>query len=863
MLPTTKDLYPSNKLSDPNFEVNAILPDSSKLLSQALIKRDYKTLAKLIAIGANIDAKDGFSQSARDLLNLKPDNHAKFAVKIGQIFSLKINAREIDRSEAFRLIDSSAKISLMQMQKDFEEACLNQDNKRVDELMKDHNFDVNDQLHNGETPLTFAIKNKYYFEIQKLLKRNAKVSIENYFKETALSLANKDIDPLIIEILSNPLGDFSEKVSARYVDRSFQFDLSKKDFFSKDIASDDYLLERADSYYAHGSLFEACQYGHAEDVKKYLKQGADIDKIYDGGITALQISYIMGHEEIIDILLSNNANPNILNKFGFTAIHFAYSLSLENFKKLLDHNANLFVNENIELNPFFRALKLERDDIFMELIKRGYSFNEENQDGHTILNLAVKSGNVDVVKRIIELGFDIDKVDKAGFSAIATAVLKENGKLIDVLAKSGCDINETHRQLQTPLHLACAYGNENVVNALLKHNANVNAVDKNGATPLHIACKENNANIAYLLLKNNADVNVFDEDEFTPLHHACLNENINLAKMLLNYGANQNALNKSSQMPLELALDSTQEKILAEFAKTAQTNETQFHRISKAMTFNDFVDELLKNADPSIRASLDQKSLIQEAFVKRFAELVKPDDLGKTCFHYACENGNFEIVNLFNCFSDKKQLLKSFLEIKDYQGKSCFHVACEKGHRQIVKKFLEFDCNPFSKDNEGKNSIHWAIENSNPHVFRTLLNRNSQLIFSTDDCGNLCLHLASVSGQLQIIHGIANKFLIDITNNDGKTALHLAFERGRPEIIEVLLNYGASPFVTDKNGKNCYDIALEKGFDSERISAAMSRIKAYKEDSFMRARAQNQDHGLSNSVTSASASPVKQRSLII
>jgi len=260
---------------------------------------------------------------------------------------------------------------------------------------------------------------------------------------------------------------------------------------------------------------------------------------------------------------------------------------------------------------------------------------------------------------------------------------------------------------------------------------------------------------------------------------------------------------------------------------------------------------------------LDQKSLIQEAFVKRFAELAKPDDLGKTCFHYACENGNFETVNLFNCFSDKKQLLKSFLEIKDYQGKSCFHVACEKGHRQIVKKFLEFDCNPFSKDNEGKNSIHWAIENSNPHVFRTLLNRNSQLIFSTDDCGNLCLHLASVSGQLQIIHGIANKFLIDITNNDGKTALHLAFERGHPEVIEVLLNYGASPFVTDKNGKNCYDIALEKGFDSERISAAMSRIKAYKEDSFMRVRAQNQDHGLSNSVTSASARPVKQRSVII
>jgi len=805
----------------------------------------------------------------------------------------------------------------MQMQKDFEEACLNQDNKRVDELIKDRNFDVNAQLYNGETPLTFAIKNKYYFEIQKLLKKSAKVSIENYFKETAISLAYKDIDPLIIEILSNPLGDFSEKISAHYVDRSFQFDFLKKDFdeifqdgfssrrssfaedvsdqktpilstdqlssrsptpelssetqleffkkdlFSNDIASDDYLLERADSDYVHGSLFEACQYGHVEDVKKYLKQGADIDKIYDGGITALQIACIMGHQEIIDILLSNNANPNILNKFGFTAIHFAYSLSLENFKKLLDHNANLFINENIELNPFFRALKLERDDIFMELIKRGYSFNEENQDGHTILNLAVKSGNVNVVKRIIELGFDIDKVDKAGFSAIATAVLKENGKLIDVLAKSGCDVNEAHRQLQTPLHLACAYGNENVVNALLKYNANVNAVDKNEATPLHIACKENNANIVYLLLKNNADVNALDEDGFTPLHYACLNENINLAKMLLNYGANQNIQNKFNQKPLELAIDSTQEKILAEFTKTAQTNETQFHRISKAMTFNDFVDELLKNTDPSIRASLDQKSLIQEAFVKRFAELAKPDDLGKTCFHYACENGNFEIVNLFNCFSDKKQLLKSFLEIKDYQGKSCFHVACEKGHSQIVKNFLEFDCNPFSKDNEGKNSMHWAIENSNSQVFRTLLGQNARLISSVDDCGNSCLHLASASGQLQIIQEIANKFLIDITNNDGKTALHLAFERGHPEVIEVLLNFGANPFVADKNGKNCYDIALEKGFDSERISDAMLRIKAYKEDSFMIARAQNQDHGLSNSIAKASASPVKQRSVVV
>jgi ankyrin repeat protein len=572
----------------------------------------------------------------------------------------------------------------------------------------------------------------------------------------------------------------------------FPLDLERAE---DDLSRADMVDNIADNFEAK-SFFDVCKSGNIDEVTKYLKQGVDVNKVYDDGNTALHIACMIGKEEVIEILLSHKANPNVINDVGLAPIHFAYGSGSRFFDKLLDHGANPFISDDTKLDPFHLALLSDRQDIIDDLTKRGCGINQEYENGRTALNIAVYNGYPKVVKKLLELGADIDKVDKDGFSAIMVASSNQNARLMSILAQAGCDVNK---------------------------------VDNNKVTTLHLACAKNDGNMVNLLLKKNADVNVVDNNGLTPLHLACLNGNLNIVNLLMNAGANPELKDNFGQTALSLVKESKYEEIFCAINKKPQARAMEFHDICKSKTCRDFVEKLLEGTGEKDRNTKDRISLINGALTNKFAELAKADESGKTCFHYACERGDTEIFSLLASLSDSNADVKKLLTIKDNQGQECSHIACQRGHLGIVYNLQAINCNFFENDNEGKNCFHLAIEKGNVEVCRALQKQNHYLLDSKDNFGNSALHLASMANQVKIIEEISNRFLINIVNDEGKTALHLAVERGNARIVDVLTDSGANPFEVDKSGKDCYDVADEKGVNIGKIGDILQKLKSFRE----------------------------------
>ena len=206
----------------------------------------------------------------------------------------------------------------------------------------------------------------------------------------------------------------------------------------------------------------------------------------------------------------------------------------------------------------------------------------------------------------------------------------------------------------------------------------------------------------------------------------------------------------------------------------------------------------------------------------------------QTCFHRACQNGNYETVLLLLVESDTKGidinavdsdghtgfsialskghqqivnvLMKESLsrqinlDINDKQrGNTLFHFSCSKGVLENVEFMLKeseklgIDLNALNKDKD--NGFTLALQNGHIQITDLLLKESTKIKINfnhTNGNGNNLLHSACFGGNLDYTKKILKEFndqKIDINakNVDGKTAFHLTCRQGHLRITELLL----------------------------------------------------------------------------
>jgi len=142
--------------------------------------------------------------------------------------------------------------------------------------------------------------------------------------------------------------------------------------------------------------------------------------------------------------------------------------NLESFKSKFVIQALNKPNENGS-SLLHLAIAGSKFDIAIFLIEKGIDVNLTNKDGQTALHLIAQIQNIAVAKAILEHSGDINIRDKYGNNAMWTAVFNCKGRLyemVELFMKYSPDIDTKNKAGRSPLDFAKQVGNPKLLGML-------------------------------------------------------------------------------------------------------------------------------------------------------------------------------------------------------------------------------------------------------------------------------------------------------------------------------------------------------------------------------------------------------------
>ena len=247
-------------------------------------------------------------------------------------------------------------------------------------------------------------------------------------------------------------------------------------------------------------------------VEALIARGADLDapdKDIDGDVR-LHRAASNGHAAVVQLLLENQANVDVRNGYGYTALHYA-AMSGESrvAELLLDAGAyagayvSTYVGAHIEHNG------------------TGVSVAPRFRLRITPLHLAAWHGKLDTARLLLARGAKIDAAAKWGVTPLHFAAGSGYLKMVKLLIAHGADPLAQSRDNTSALHFAASAGTLVIT---YRCQAGDPPFVLGGGIPdvvmLTAQCGDEHGEIVKLLLAKGAKVNQAGAFGFTPLHFA-------------------------------------------------------------------------------------------------------------------------------------------------------------------------------------------------------------------------------------------------------------------------------------------------------------------------------------------------------
>lgn len=167
---------------------------------------------------------------------------------------------------------------------------------------------------------------------------------------------------------------------------------------------------------------------------------------------------------MIEFLISHDADPNLLNEKGGSALLYSSVEGLENCVKLL-------LGKGVDAN-----------------VSPAIVYNSKTDSNQSLCPLHAACTN--------------------GFTNIALMLLEKGANMNFAIQENTLETKDTvNQQVErgiTPLACACKYGHLEIVRMLLERGADISTKDLNGNTALHYSVQNNHEQIAAELLKYGA-----------------------------------------------------------------------------------------------------------------------------------------------------------------------------------------------------------------------------------------------------------------------------------------------------------------------------------------------------------------------
>ena len=374
-------------------------------------------------------------------------------------------------------------------------------------------------------------------------------------------------------------------------------------------------------------------------------------------------------------------------------------------------------------------------------------------------------------------------------AAIADAAKEGNRAQVQALLGQHADVNAAQSDGMTALHWAARNDDLALAQLLIGAHANASAADRYGITPLTLAATNGSARMLEMLLAAGADANAALPQGETVLMTAAHTGNVEAVKVLLAHHADVNA----------------KEKTLGETALMWAAAENHAAAVSA-----------LISADANINARSTVLGLTPFKWVTSGMVSTTLPRGGWTPLMYAARQNSFEAARaLVDGHADLNQT--------DPDGSTPLMIAIINAHFDLANMLVDKGADVNLADETGMTALYAAVD---MHTLGAMLSRPAPKLIdnltSADLVKALLVHGADPNLRLK-------KPLIgrhhnggDASLSEGTTALMRAAKANDLPVMKMLLDAGASPFITQKDHTTVVMIAAGGGAAAGAYSTALA-----------------------------------------
>ncbi|XP_067623254.1 uncharacterized protein [Eurosta solidaginis] len=527
-------------------------------------------------------------------------------------------------------------------------------------------------------------------------------------------------------------------------------------------------------------MFVALQEGNLEDLKSYLKKGADINARSINLWTTLHFAAKAPSLEIVRFVLNQNLDVNVKDINGQSPLHIAAAHGRTHIVKFFVAEAGLYVDDadNHGKTALHIAAQHGHKDTVEVLLKNKASTVAQDMSGNSPLYFAIGNNHVNVANVLLEKDTNVDSNEaNGGFTPLHAAAECGYLELVNFLLQNKADVNARNDRDWTPLHAAALNGHLEIVNALILKGANVNASVIDGCTPLHYAIENGHEKVANILLKHGANANVVDKTyNNTPLHYAAKDGHEKIVKALLINKANASITTVEGITPLHFAVQSGHLKIVVALLE---------HGVNICAKDKN-------NATPLHYAAESGHTAVAELLIKNLVEINDKANNNLTPLHVAALKGHKDIIEL---------LIRNKAEVRaqDITGSTPLHAAAMNGSKDVIDLLIKNKAEVDPRTNDGTTPLHLAALNGHGDAVVFLI-KNKAKVNARTYYGSTPLHAAVLGDHKDVVNLlIKNKAKVNAEGIAGSTPLHVAVEAGHKEIVEILVANGANVNVKSNN----------------------------------------------------------------
>jgi ankyrin repeat protein len=605
----------------------------------------------------------------------------------------------------------------------------------------------------------------------------------------------------------------------------------------------------------------------AENLRKVLDAGADLESREEHGFTALMLSL-----DSIDLLptttllIQRGADVNARDSSGNTPLMVgAVGGNLAQLKLLLKHGARINDSNGQDLTAVMIAVEKRDREAVRELVKAGADFQAKDFAGHSALTRAVWAGDAgmlevfrtatpagrdftDLVRRekqehdvvestsandatrvrqFLDAGASAESRAPDGHPLLQIAAIRGESSLVKLLLDHRANANSHGPSGATALMLASARGDAEIVRLLISAGARLDDRDDEGRPALIYALTTRQPGIVSFLIEGGADVNASDKDGINALAVTCLTGEWGEVRQLLSAGGKETLSSCSLQAASALGTPAEIETLIKSGvdvnAQQKGTQVTALHIAASAGRTEVVAILLRAGADPDIPDAEGSTPLI------RAVEAGKPDVVrallqskvnlnkikgprnfggGGTALHSAINGSQDEIADI---------LIAAGVDIDavDARGETALMLAARRNDTSLVEKLIERDANVNLQDESLWTALMKAVVSGN---FRAQMQGIEKVVkagvtleaINSGIKAGISPSTRDTRAQMDTIDKLVRAGSdLEATNNAGETPIVLAAREGNVEAFQLLIADGAD--LSGVKGSTSLSKASEKG----------------------------------------------------